>query len=428
MEIISIGEKIKRLRIYRGIKLKDICNENLSISKISCIENNKIKPDKTSLEILASKLGTSYDYLSKDIFEQIYENIKLLDKNFKADYIKEYKYNLNIALKYKIYDLVFYICNNLFGKIVFNKEGKEFNLDDIFEIIPIYFESLIEIKDINKEIIYNLDLASYFFLKKEYKISSNYFKTLRKFSYEFGNLEEFKNVILINELNCYFNLKLYDKILNLKEIIHSCVLYLDNQKLEETEEFKFFNVVCIIKAKFSEFSVQYVLDLFSNCENSRKIFYFYKICCVLEDLNYLNECINLCDVICDIIFEDNSKDLNLICKVLSFVSRIYMENNVFNRFDYIMEEFLNLSISFGKEESICEAYFNKALFYKEVKNLDKSEIYTNFTNYFLDRLSCKSVDKSLNIGFMFYRLGNIYKAVKNFKFVIEKRCDIPHLF
>ncbi|SHH93152.1 hypothetical protein [Clostridium intestinale] len=43
MEILSTGEKIKRARIYKGITLKELCGDKISISKMSCIENEKIK-------------------------------------------------------------------------------------------------------------------------------------------------------------------------------------------------------------------------------------------------------------------------------------------------------------------------------------------------------------------------------------------------
>ena len=75
MEVLSIGEKVRKLRIKKGVRLKDICSKNLSISKISCIENNKIRADECSLKILANKLGTSYEYLSKDVDDQIFEKI-----------------------------------------------------------------------------------------------------------------------------------------------------------------------------------------------------------------------------------------------------------------------------------------------------------------------------------------------------------------
>ena len=42
MEILSTGEKIKRARVYQGITLKELCSDEISISKMSCIENGKI--------------------------------------------------------------------------------------------------------------------------------------------------------------------------------------------------------------------------------------------------------------------------------------------------------------------------------------------------------------------------------------------------
>ena len=50
MEILSTGEKIKRARIYKGITLKDLCEDKISISKMSCIENGKVKADKEIYE------------------------------------------------------------------------------------------------------------------------------------------------------------------------------------------------------------------------------------------------------------------------------------------------------------------------------------------------------------------------------------------
>ena len=120
MEVLSIGEKVRKLRIKKGVRLKDICSKNLSISKISCIENNKIRADECSLKILANKLGTSYEYLSKDVDDQIFENISSFDEEiFNMEIFEKYKYNLHIAIEYKIYDLVFKICNRIFNRFVF---------------------------------------------------------------------------------------------------------------------------------------------------------------------------------------------------------------------------------------------------------------------------------------------------------------------
>ncbi|MGL5084459.1 MAG: transcriptional regulator, partial [Clostridium sp.] len=57
MEILSTGEKIKRARVYQGITLKELCGEKISISKMSCIENSKIKADENILKYIAKKLS-----------------------------------------------------------------------------------------------------------------------------------------------------------------------------------------------------------------------------------------------------------------------------------------------------------------------------------------------------------------------------------
>ena len=56
MEILSTGEKIKRARVYQGITLKELCNDEISISKMSCIENGKIKADSEILHYISKKL------------------------------------------------------------------------------------------------------------------------------------------------------------------------------------------------------------------------------------------------------------------------------------------------------------------------------------------------------------------------------------
>ena len=75
MEILSTGEKIKRARVYKGITLKELCRDRISISKMSCIENGKIKADEESLKYIAEKLQIDYNYLTKDVYEQIKSNI-----------------------------------------------------------------------------------------------------------------------------------------------------------------------------------------------------------------------------------------------------------------------------------------------------------------------------------------------------------------
>ena len=80
MEILSTGEKIKRARIYKGITLKELCNDKISISKMSCIENGKVKAEEWILEEVSKKLSLDFDYLKQDVKEQIDMNIQRIKK------------------------------------------------------------------------------------------------------------------------------------------------------------------------------------------------------------------------------------------------------------------------------------------------------------------------------------------------------------
>ena len=98
MEILSIGEKIKRARIYKGYTLKDLCYGKISVSKMSCIENNKVNLEPEVLELIAQKLDIDENYLKEDIEEQIIKNINMCHDTFaNLNYENEMLYNLEIA-------------------------------------------------------------------------------------------------------------------------------------------------------------------------------------------------------------------------------------------------------------------------------------------------------------------------------------------
>lgn len=414
LEILSIGEKIKRIRTYKGIKLKDICNESLSISKISCIENGKIIPDKTTLEFLAIKIGSTYEYLSKDVSRQILDNIESLNKDLKSDNFDKYKYNLLIAIKNNMYDLVFYICNQIFKKIVFNSE---FYIDDdkILDIIPNYFDSLLENMSVENEIIYSLDLACYFFIREEYEVSSYYFGALRTRISDFEFLKPYEELIILNEINCYINLKQYYKLNDFEKIFR-----VEEEELKYPNEFKYFKIVLSLKYGKSNFVLDEINEFIMGISHENREFYLYKICKILHEFGFIKECIKCCGEIYKMIkckrFEDLGKEE---CKYLSYISKIYIENSNLNHAIKVIEDSLNLSIQIGCNEYVCESYFNKGIFYAKKGDYDKMETYINLSIYFLMKLNLnKNFEKCLDIGFSFYKLGNIYDAIKIFKQVI----------
>ncbi|WP_002144583.1 helix-turn-helix domain-containing protein [Bacillus cereus] len=57
----NIGQAIQQLRIDKGLKLKELCSNTMSISQLSDIENGKKMPSAEKIIKLLSNLNVSYD-------------------------------------------------------------------------------------------------------------------------------------------------------------------------------------------------------------------------------------------------------------------------------------------------------------------------------------------------------------------------------
>lgn len=81
MEILSLGEKIKRKRKELNMTLKDLAGERITPGQISLVESSKSNPSMDLLEYLANALNTTVEYLMESEETQaekiclFYENI-----------------------------------------------------------------------------------------------------------------------------------------------------------------------------------------------------------------------------------------------------------------------------------------------------------------------------------------------------------------
>lgn len=110
MEILSLGEKIKRKRKELNMTLKDFAKDRITPGQISLIESGRSNPSMNLLGYLATNLQTTVEYLMESesrqaeriimYYEQISESY-LLSNN----YLKSEKYielALNFATLYKL--------------------------------------------------------------------------------------------------------------------------------------------------------------------------------------------------------------------------------------------------------------------------------------------------------------------------------------
>lgn len=104
MEILSLGEKIKRRRKEKSMTLKDLAGDRITPGQISLVESGKSNPSMDLLEYLASKLEVSVEYIMETEETQA-EKICLFYENVAETYIisndlKQSEENIEIALYY----------------------------------------------------------------------------------------------------------------------------------------------------------------------------------------------------------------------------------------------------------------------------------------------------------------------------------------
>lgn len=70
MEILSLGEKIKRRRKMLNLTLKDVAGDYVTPAQLSYIESNKCNPSESLLRYICDKIELDYEYASEDESKQ----------------------------------------------------------------------------------------------------------------------------------------------------------------------------------------------------------------------------------------------------------------------------------------------------------------------------------------------------------------------
>ena len=172
MNILSLGEKIKKLRKEQNMTLKELAGDRITAAQISHIERDKSHTSHELLEYLANKLGVSVDYLleTKEMqSKKITDNLILKSEIYiKCDELEKAQQQINeiidICKNYKLTEN-YGKCNNLLAEIC-SKKGDYSSAVYYYEKALYYF-----IKDDDKEDIYvcYLNIANIYAIDKFYK-------------------------------------------------------------------------------------------------------------------------------------------------------------------------------------------------------------------------------------------------------------------
>ena len=415
MEILSTGEKIKRARVYQGITLKELCGNKVSISKMSCIENGKIKADKDILEYISDKLNLDYEYLVRDVKDQIISNLEVINNGGVLDeeMDKVINHNLNYALEYSYNDLAFELVHKLFSYYV-----KKNKVENIQLIISQYYDLYQKNNTRENTITYYIDMATFFYSIKDFNEAINYYTRARKLLNSEKNFDK-----SIYAYICYREGKCYEKIGLLDEsykILKEAVKYIDhiNNFLEKGDIYHCFATVCIkLKKndteKYLSLAYEYkksdpITLAISKGKNAKSYFYVGNAERAIEEIK---EGI-------DIFPSEDEK--NYVIFLNSCIRTLY-ENKEYDIAYEITDKALNSAINSNDIVLIEEAYYLNGMILQKKNMYIQAEMYMNLSLDSLFKFANKEkrYERYLEMGEMYYKLGEIKDSLKYFTLAMK---------
>ncbi|WP_300381345.1 helix-turn-helix transcriptional regulator [Clostridium sp.] len=378
MEILTLGEKIKRRRKELDMTLKDLAGDRITPGQISLVESGRSNPSMDLLEYLAGALQTSVEYLmeSEDTqaekisiyYEQVAESYILT-----GDYSTSEKYIENALYYVEKYNLEYRKAKILYLR------GKIYIAKGELTLAQQYFLSCnsIFIKNNNNEEIINtfLNLGKITLKTKSYHSASSYLRQAEKVYLD----NSIGNDFLLGEIY-YCMAKSYFKMEEIsKAIDYSFLAKSKFEQVHNKEEYA--KTLLLISEEYNKKG-----DLSNAIKYSQKTLELYK---ELEEMN------NISDI------ENN-------------LGKLFFE------FENIEESFKHYEISKDirirkKDNKIIETLLNICENHIKLKNISKcEEVLKEIASYLKD----EDIKGLINVNTLWYRIYIIQENLKEAEYIL----------
>ncbi|MBQ3422381.1 MAG: helix-turn-helix transcriptional regulator [Romboutsia sp.] len=405
MNILSLGEKIKKLRKEQNMTFRELAGDRITAAQISHIERDKSHTSYELLDYLAKRLEVSTDYLletkemqSKKIIDNLVLQSEICIKN---NDLEEAKVQITKALEIcKEYDL-----SDSYGKCNFllaNINLKRFEYDKAivsFERALFFF-----IKNNDKKNIFKCyrDIGCIYIQEKFYKGAISHFNFAEEILIEINeeDLNLYKD-LYSNMADCYMKLNKPDKALGYISKIND--IEKNNSVKEEAD-------MIVLKAR----------SLFDMGQYEESKEYFRKALELLEKEEDRNKLAKVYLTISDVY-----QNIGDIDKVLEYSQKAYdIKKN--DEDQYMIEGLFKMIYSYieNKEYDLARKYCKLTLAYS-IKSKDKLNEYKAlklYSNIYKEQeqldLAIEFLNKCINIvstlenqkllASLYIELGDLY--------------------
>jgi len=434
MEILSLGEKIKRRRKELDMTLKELAGERITPGQISLVESGKSNPSMDLLEYLAGALNTSIEYLMETEESQAekictyYENIAeayILDQ----DLIQAEQYVERSLYYAERYNLEYRKAKNLYLRGTIFMSRNEYNIAQQFFLSA----NVIFIKNSNYEETVNtfINLGKITKDLKAYFSACSYFQQAEKvyLAHDIGN------DFMIGEIY-YYMAYVYLKMDNVDDAIKYS--FLAKEKFFQLESKKDYGETLLLLAeeykqkgdldKAIKYSKK-TLTVFEEIHDYGYLAYiennlgklFYEFDNIEESFIHLNKAKEL---------RTNHNDYKIVDTLIN-ICKNYIKLKQIDKAKETLDEIMN-SIDDGTEKTLIDYYLLKyrvdmldndeksaentlltALnFVTNMEFLkDKAEISILLGKFYIDRGNEKEAASYLNLGVDTFKKIGIIKEI-----------------
>ena len=372
MEILALGEKIKRKRKELDMTLKDLAGDRITPGQISLVESGRSNPSMDLLEYLAGEyLMESEETQAEKIsiyYEQVAESYIL-----SGDYITGEKYIENALYYVEKYNLEYRKAKILYLRAQIYMAKDELTLAQQFFLSS----NVIFIKNNNYEEIINtfLNLGKITLMLKAYHSANSYLRQAEKVYLD----NSIGNDSLLGEIY-YYMARSYFKTEDIgKAIDYSFLAKSKFEQVHNREEYA--KTLLLISEEYNKKG-----DLTNAIKYSQKTLEVYK---ELDELNNISE----------------------------------IENNLgklFYEFENIEESFKHYEISKDirmrrKDYKIVDTLINICENYIKLKNISKcEEVLEEIASYIEE----EDMEKLIDLNILWYRIYTIKEMTKEAEYIL----------
>lgn len=412
MNILSLGEKIKKIRKEQNMTLKELAGDRITAAQISHIERDKSHTSYELLEYLADKLGVSVDYLleTKEMqSKKITDNLILKSEIYiKCDDLEKAEEQINeiieICREYKLTEN-FGKCNNLLAKINCKRE-------DYSSAIYYYEKALYYfIKNEDKDNIYNsyVNIGNIYMLDRFYKGALTHFMFAKEVLDE-SNIED---ADIYKELyskisECYMKLNQPQKALDFMEKIDR----MDNEDCIKEEVgilvLKAKNLLSVGKYAESKECFNKALEIIEKEENKSRLAKVYlTISKIYSQMGNIDKHLEYSQKVYDLTKRDENQYMmeSLFNMIESYVKR--------GQYD-IAQKYCKLALVSSIKNKDKYYEYKSLKFYSDMyKNKNEVKISIDYLNKCIE-IANELKDEKILAG-LYIELGKLYSSISKEK-------------